>query len=129
MPISFHDWLTTFALDEFLHEHVTAVMSQLPDAVRDDIVNDPGFTLFDYEPGPGVVRHIPVGRPRSGNPARAVELKRTLRNRPTPFVRYVIAHELAHAHLRNAGRFPGEDPEHAADALADAWGFPRPTVR
>ena len=27
MPISFHDWLTTFALDEFLHEHVTAVMT------------------------------------------------------------------------------------------------------
>jgi hypothetical protein len=38
----------------------------------------------------------------------------------------VIAHELAHAHLRNQGRFPGDDPEHAADALAAGWGFPRP---
>jgi len=53
-------------------------------------------------------------------------LKRTLRLRPQPFVRYVIAHELAHAHLRNRGRWEAEDPEHAADALAAEWGFPRP---
>jgi hypothetical protein len=38
----------------------------------------------------------------------------------------VIAHELAHAHLRNGGRHPEEDPEHAADSLAADWGFPRP---
>jgi hypothetical protein len=41
-------------------------------------------------------------------------------------VRWVIAHELAHAHLRNGGRWLGDDPEHAADALAAGWGFPRP---
>jgi hypothetical protein len=126
MHPSLHDWLSTFSLDVFLHDHVAGVIAQLPDSVREDIINDPSFTLFDYEPGPGVVRHIPVGMPRNGNPARSVELKRTLRHRPAAFVRYVIAHELAHAHLRNAGRFPGEDPEHAADALAAAWGFPKP---
>jgi len=59
-------------------------------------------------------------------PGRSVVLKRTLRYRPEEFVRYVIAHELAHAHLRNGGRSPGEDPEVAADSLAEAWGFPRP---
>ena len=53
-------------------------------------------------------------------------LKRTLRTGRRPFVRWVIAHELAHAHLRNGGRWPGDDPEHAADALAAGWGFPRP---
>jgi hypothetical protein len=72
--------------------------------------------------------HVPVRLPRgySGSGGRSVVLKRTLTRRPLPFVRYVIAHELAHAHLRNAGRFPGEDPEHAADALAAEWGFPKP---
>jgi len=126
MSSALDQWLLTFRLDRFLHDHVAEVIGSLPNHVRDDIVNDPGFSFFDYEPGPGVVRHVPVGLPRVGNPARSVELKRTLRFRPTEFVRYVIAHELAHAHLRNSGRFPGEDPEHAADALAACWGFPRP---
>jgi hypothetical protein len=126
MSDSLHTWLAGFQLDRFVQDHVAQVLTRLPDAVRTDLVSDPSFMLFDYEPGPGVVRHIPVGSPRNGNPARSVELKRTLRHRPTEFVRYVIAHELAHAHLRNAGRFPGEDPEHAADALAAEWGFPRP---
>ena len=58
----------------------------------------------------------------------AVVLKRTLRRRPVEFVRWVIAHELAHAHLRNAGRWPGDDPERAADALAERWGFPKPRI-
>ena len=53
-------------------------------------------------------------------------LKRTLRSRPDGFIKWVIAHELAHAHLRNAGRWPGEDPERAADAVAAEWGFARP---
>ena len=65
--------------------------------------------------------------PWAARSSRSVVLKRTLRRGPTDFVRYVIAHELAHAHLRNGGRYPGEDPEAAADALAAEWGFPRPS--
>ena len=126
MPADLHEWLRTFRLDGFLHEHVAVVLSALPDAVRHDIVGDPAFAMSDYEPRAGLVRHVPVGMPRSGRPARSIELKRTLRHRPTEFVRYVIAHELAHAHLRNGGRWPGDDPEHA---LAAAWGYPRPTSR
>ena len=42
------------------------------------------------------------------------------------FANKMIAHELAHAYLRHAGRHPDEDPEFAADSLAAAWGFPRP---
>jgi hypothetical protein len=75
-----------------------------------------------------VVFHVPVRFPAvRGRPGRAVVLKRTLRAKNDSFVRWVIAHELAHAHLHNAGRWPGDDPEHAADALAEDWGFPRPT--
>ena len=130
MPQPIHDWLVRFGLDEFLHQEVAGVLGTLPHHVRDDFVGDPAFTLVDYEPGPNRVMHVPVGLPRGrgtqGGASRSVVFKRTLVRRPLPFVRYVIAHELAHAHLRNAGRFPGEDPEHAADALAAEWGFPRP---
>ena len=75
---------------------------------------------------PGLTQSVLVRMTRAGGAGRSVVLKRTLRRRPEPFVRYVIAHEFAHAYLRNAGRWPGDDPEHAADALAAEWGFPRP---
>src|SRR5689334_19374636 len=121
------DWLRRFGLDAFLHGHAAHVIERLPHPVREDFIGDPSFAMCDYEPGPGVVAHIPVGRPLGRRrPGRSVVLKRTLRHRRPEFVRYIIAHELAHAHLHNRGRFPGDDPEHAADALAESWGFPRP---
>ncbi len=116
-------WLRTFDLDAFLQPHVAAVVSALPHPVRDDLMTDASFKLCDFEPGPAVTAHIPISLP-----GRSVALKRTLRHRSVGFVRYVIAHELAHAHLWNRGRFPGEDPELAADALAAAWGFPKPVA-
>jgi hypothetical protein len=122
------DWLGAFGLADFLHREVAGVIRSLPDAIRDDFILDPSFRLYDYEPGPGVVMHVPVGlpRPRANRAGRSVVLKRTLRHRPPAFVRWLIAHELAHAHLKLGGRFPGEDPERAADALAAEWGFPKP---
>ena len=69
---------------------------------------------------------IPLPAPATRRPSRCVVLKRTLRRRPESFIRWVIAHELAHAHLRNGGRWPEEDPEVAADGLAADWGFPKP---
>jgi len=119
-------WLNGFALDAFLRGHVETVMVRLPDHVRDDFLGDPAFVLCDYEPAAGAMTLVPVGPPRRNAAGRSVVLKRTLRRRPDAFVRYVIAHELAHAHLRNEGRYPGEDPERAADALAAEWGYPRP---
>ncbi len=119
-------WVSGFGLDAFLCTHVAGVLSLLPGEVRHDLVSDPNFILADYEPAPGYVAHIPVGMPTRLRASRSVVLKRTLRRRPEAFVKYVIAHELAHAHLRNGGRWPGDDPEFAADALAAAWGFPRP---
>ncbi|HEX4792196.1 MAG TPA: hypothetical protein VH370_00300 [Humisphaera sp.] len=119
-------WLSPFDLQPFLRAHVEVVIRQLPADVRGDLMDDPAFRMCDYEPGRGVVMHIPVGVPSRRRASRSVVLKRTLRHRPEPFVRWLIAHELAHAHLRHGGRWPGEDPESAADALAAAWGFPRP---
>jgi hypothetical protein len=118
-------WLLRFGLDAFLHAHVAGVVAVLPEEVRDDLLSDGSFRMFDYEPGRGMVM-VPVGMPARNAASRSVVFKRTLRRRPVDFVKYVIAHELAHAHLRNGGRWPGEDPERAADALAAEWGFPRP---
>src|SRR5258708_35549306 len=115
-------WLCSFELDEFLCAHVTAVVQQLPSHVRNDLVGDPQFRLCDYEPGPGVVMRVPVSLPARNGASRSAVLKRTLRQRPEPFVRWLIAHELAHAHLRHGGRWPGQDPEFAAAPLAADWG-------
>ena len=119
-------WLLAFGLDSAIHEHVAMVVSNLPGEVRDDFMLDPAFLMGDYEPSPAAMQvsgRVGVGK-RAG---RSVVLKRTLRRRPVEFVRWVIAHELAHAHLRNGGRWPDDDPETAADSLAADWGFPRPT--
>jgi len=121
-----HTWVAGFGLDAFLCTHVAGVLSNLPGEVRHDLVSDPQFSLADYEPAPGYIAHIRVGMPGRNRASRSVVLKRSLRRRPESFVRYVIAHEFAHAHLRNGGRWPGDDPEFAADALAAAWGYPRP---
>lgn len=119
------EWLTSFALEPFLRSHIAAVFVALPAHVRSDFLCDPAFTLCDYEPSLHAA-HIPLRSPSAKGPSRSVVLKRTLRRRPDNFIRWVIAHELAHSHLRNAGRHQGEDPEHAADSLAADWGFPRP---
>jgi hypothetical protein len=124
-PPPFDTWLDAFPLAPFLRPHVAAVFAALPQHVRSDFVTDPAFTLVDYEPS-ALPAHIPVRAPTRRGPSRSVVLKRTLRRRPDNFIRWVIAHELAHAHLRNGGRHEGEDPEHAADSLAADWGFPRP---
>lgn len=127
MTTEIHAWLCAFRLDECLHAHVAVVMATLPDPVRIDLMTDPSFVLHDYDPpARGVMTHTPVGVPLRGRPGRAVSLKRSLSRRPSEFVRWVIAHELAHAHLRNRGRWAGDDPEVAADSLAADWGFPRP---
>lgn len=124
MPPELHNWLERFQLDAVIHAHVAAVFAKLPSCVREDLVGDPAFRLSDYDPAD--IAFIAVAPPARGLPSRSVVLKRTLHRRSDEFARYVIAHELAHAHLRNRGRTDQEDPEHAADSLAADWGFPRP---
>ena len=124
-----HDWLTPFQLDASLYAHVAAVVAMLPELVREDLMHDPSFVLHDYDPTDLGVTCVPMANPSRGRPGRSVSLKRTLNRRPVEFVRWVIAHELAHAHLRNQGRSAQEDPESAADSLAADWGFPKPVRR
>lgn len=104
-----------------------AVAAALPAGVRQDLAEDPGFFVCDVEATPGQALSVPVAGPGVGRPGRCVVLKRSLARRESAFIRWVIAHELAHAYLGNRGRTEAEDPEAAADALAAAWGFPRPT--
>ena len=121
-----HTWLAVFQLDPRLFAHVAEVVECLPALVRDDLMDDPSFVLHDYDPMERSMTCVPVATPSRGRPGRSVSLKRTLNRRPVEFVRWVIAHELAHAHLRNRGRSEQEDPEIAADSLAADWGFPKP---
>lgn len=118
-------WLKAFSLDPLLAEHVEHVLLALPAPVRLDLLGDEAFAVGDYDPATGFTLRVPS---LSSRGSRSVVLKRTLRRRSPEFIRWVIAHELAHAHLRNEGRWPGDDPEVAADALAAAWGFPRPVA-
>jgi hypothetical protein len=119
-------WLDRFALDREIGAHVAHVLAALPREVRGDLMDDPNFRLCDVDHRPGRGFAVTVGLPGPTGGARSVVLKRNLRGRDARFVRWLIAHELAHAYLRNEGRYPGEDPEVAADALAAGWGFPRP---
>ena len=120
------DWLRPYRLVPPLHDHTAHVLAALPEVVRSDLSADPPVSFCDYDPTPGGVIQVPVGQLSRARPSRSVVLKRTLRDRPVGFVRWLIAHELAHAYLHNGGRWPGDDPETAADALAGEWGFPRP---
>jgi len=121
-------WLCAFPLDGWIRDHVAAVFQNLPDEVRADLMDDPEFVVCDFDPGPNAVLEVPVRFSGGGNPGRSIVLKRTIKLRPIPFARWVIAHELAHAYLRHEGRSPHEDPEQAADSLAAAWGFPNPRI-
>lgn len=116
-------YLRKFGLSEELHAHVVVVMGAMPETVRQDLMSDSGFMLTELWPGGDIPVPLPLGRRK---PGRAVVLKRRMWRSDEPFVRWVIAHELAHAHLRNGGTEEHADPEHAADALAAAWGFRRP---
>jgi hypothetical protein len=127
MTAGIDNFLRPFGLHTSLHAHAAHVLGQLPDEVRTDIMGEGGVVFYDYDPGPGVVMQVPVKIPGPSGASRSIVLKRTLCRRAPDFVQWLIAHELAHAHLRNGGRWPGDDPELAADSLAGAWGFPRPS--
>ncbi len=127
MPQQIDHWLASFQLEQSLHAHTAHVLGRLPEDVLSDIMGEPGVVFYDYDPGPGVVMQVPVKIPGPAGVSRSIVLKRTLSHRHPSFVHWLISHELAHAHLRNGGRWPGDDPEVAADSLAGEWGFPRPS--
>ena len=123
---SAEEFVATFVQDESLKARIVRVFSQLPEAVQREFMDDPVFEIKIADQGrwsTTVLLKPPEGRKGS----RLIVLDSSLKHRALPFAHYVIAHEFAHAALRNRGRHPGEDPEHAADSLALAWGFVRPT--
>lgn len=104
-----------------------AVLNSLPEAVQRDFLDDPRFriTLEDFVPGQGWRMWMDSPGPL-GNGSRCVVLRQRLETCSEAFAHYVIAHEFAHAYLRNGGWGEITDVEEAADSLAAEWGFLRP---
>lgn len=107
---------------------VQSVLNSLPEAVQRDFLDDPRFrvTMENFVPGQGWTVWMASPGP-VGNGSRCVVLRPRLADRSEAFACYVIAHEFAHAYLRNGSWGDIADPEDAADALAASWGFARPT--
>lgn len=121
----FAPYLETFAACEPLRERVLKVLTALPEAVQRDFLDDPRFqvTLCNFEPGKGWT--LLLASP-GASMSRCVVLRPRLADSSEVFACYVIAHEFAHAYLRNGGWGEISDVEQAADALAASWGFRRP---
>ena len=81
-------------------------------------MGDPELVVYDFDPGSEAMMEVPVRFSGGGNRGRSIVIKRTIEQKPILFARWIIAHGLAHVYLRHKGRWPGEDPEHAADSLA-----------
>ncbi len=114
---------------EPLRDRVSVVLLALPEDVRLDLLTDPRFRMTLDQLTPGAGRTVWLACPGSrGNGSRSVVLKPRLADCAEPFAHYIIAHELAHAHLRNGGWGEIDDPETAADALAASWGFQKPVT-
>ena len=119
--------IQSFAKYARLQSRLQVVLTALPAEIQQDFIDDATFhiTLEDFTPGKGW--KLFMACPTLGNPVtRCVVLRHKLNNAPEAFVDYVIAHEFAHAYLRNGGWGDITDKEEAADALAASWGFSRP---
>jgi hypothetical protein len=116
-----------FGGEQIIMSRLMTVLRAIPHEVVDDLFEDPRFriTLDNYTPGQGRTVLLSCPGPE-GHGSRCVVLKRRLGDSPLAFAYYVIAHELAHAYLRNGAWGDIVDPELAADALAASWGFERP---
>ena len=110
-----------------LASRVVAVMERLPHGVSAEFLGDPRFRLALDDLAPRRGRTVWIASPGREGGSRCVVLKPLLAECAEDFAHYIIAHELAHAHLRNGGWEEIDDPEAAADALATCWGFSRPS--
>lgn len=125
--MSFSNYLADFDQLPVLRERVSHVLHALPEEVQQDFLTDDRFTvsLDNYVRGAGstVFMALPGG---SGDGSRSIVLKTRLATCSDEFAHYVIAHEFAHAFLRNGPWGEITDVEDAANALAAHWGFPMP---
>lgn len=124
---AFSAYLQPFDQHEPLRQRVLHVLNALPIEVQQDFLQDSRFrvTLEDFVPGRGWTLWMPTPGP-IGNSSRCVVLRAKLSHCSETFATWVIAHEFAHAFLRNGGWGEITDVEEAADALAATWGFVRP---
>ena len=123
----FSVFLQAFEQYKPLQRRVLHVLNTLPKEIQQDFLSDPCFTISpdNYVPGEGstVFMATPEG---GGLSSRTVVLKLRLSECDEAFAHYVIAHEFAHAYLRNGPWGDISDTEDAANALAASWGFPVP---
>lgn len=124
----FEEHLAPFRDLEPLRARVLMVLRALPTEVIDDFRHDPRFSVAvdNYVPGEGSTVFMAAPGPGK-NGSRSVVLRPRLAECSEAFALYVIAHEFAHAYLRNGPWGTISDVEQAADALASHWGFARPT--
>ncbi len=125
--MTFAAFTEPFADHPLLQERVLSVLQALPGGVQRDFVDDPRFgtAIDNYELGKGWTLFMPTPGP-PGEGSRRVVLRPKLEVAPEPLAKYIIAHEFAHAFLRNGGWGEITDIEEAADALAASWGFHKP---
>jgi len=123
----FTAFIEPFAEYPLLQQRVLSVLQALPDHVQRDFLDDPRFgtAIDNYQPGKGWTLFMPTPGP-PGQGSRCVVLRPKLEHASDSFASYIIAHEFAHAYLRNGGWGEIADPEEAADALAASWGFHKP---
>ncbi len=128
-PLMFARYLEAFDALAPLRQRVESVLQALPVHVQQDFLEDPRFrvTLENHVPGQGWSFWMETPGP-IGQSSRCVVLRPRLADCSVEFAYYVIAHEFAHAFLRNGGWGEITDIEEAADALAASWGFRRPRM-
>ncbi|MGI9471295.1 MAG: hypothetical protein ACR2NZ_07190 [Rubripirellula sp.] len=123
----FSPLLDAFPTSDPLRSRLLRVLFALPTEVQQDFLCDPRFRIMPLsqksDSDDATLLALPAA---DGSGSRCVVLKRRLASCSEAFGLYVIAHELAHAHLHNGPWGEIRDPEDAADALAESWGFPRP---
>ena len=127
--MTFAAFTEPFADHPLLQERVLSVLQALPGGVQRDFLDDPrcGTAIDNYERGKGWTLLLPTPGP-PGEGSRLVVLRPKLEVASESFAKYIIAHEFAHAFLRNGGWGEITDVEEAADALAASWGFHKPAT-
>lgn len=119
-----NDWrnVSCFAIYPNLKACIEHVIDSLPSEAEKVFEQSRlRIALDKYEPGNG--RTVQVAPPGPNGISQCVVLKPRLDGCSKPFVRYIVAHELAHAMLNNGGWGEIDDREEAADALAASWGY------
>lgn len=122
----FSVYLQPFADYPLLKARISRVLNTLPENVLKDFLGDSRFRVtLETRTGKGWSLWMPVPGP-VGSESRCVVLRERLDDATEEFACYVIAHEFAHAYLRNGGWGEITDREEAADALAASWGYHKP---